>query len=63
MMTSAEMASSLRFACEISDFGAVSVVQAQVVEVQILLHVELHFWKVESEFQAQETRRIREWRL
>ena len=43
MMASAEMASSLRFACEISDLCAASVVQLQEVEVQILLHVELHF--------------------
>ena len=52
MITSAEMASRLRLVCEISDLCAVSVVQTQVAEVQALLHVELHFLKVESEFSS-----------
>ena len=44
MITSAEIASSLRVVCEISNLCAVRVVQAPVIEVQVLLHVELHFW-------------------
>jgi hypothetical protein len=45
MMTSAEMASSLHFVCEISDMCAESIVQTPVIELQVLLHVELHFLK------------------